>query len=133
MHQIVLFISPQLCIAQCPFCTQNAQSPLSSHIKTISVSKIVFYQRLSSIIGRLPSKVIFHHRSSSIKSCLPSRVVFHLWCPPSKVIFPHRSSSIKGCLTSKVICFQKLSSSKVILHQISSSSKVNFYLRFSFI
>ena len=47
------------------------------------VLSVVFYGRLSSIKGCLPSKVIFHQWSSSVKGHLPL-----------KVIFRHRSSSV---------------------------------------
>ena len=38
---------------------------------------VVFHQRSSSIIGRLPSRVVFHQRLSSIKGRLISKAVFH--------------------------------------------------------
>ena len=38
--------------------------------------RLSFYQRMSSVKGRLLSKIVFRQRSSSVKGRLPSKVVF---------------------------------------------------------
>ena len=63
-----------------------------------TLSKVIFRQRSSSVIGCLLSKVVFRQRSSSIKGRLPLKGVLH-----------RRSSSIEGRLPSKGIFHQSLS------------------------
>ena len=68
-----------------------------SFLKGHLLSKVVFLQRLSSVICRLPRQ-----RVSPVKGRLPSYVVFPIKCRPlSKVVFRHMSSSIKICLLEK--------------------------------
>ena len=66
----------------------------------ISLLKLVFLQRSSSIEGRLLLKLVFCERLSSVKSRLPS-----------KIIFCQRSSSVKIRLPSKVVFHRRSSSS----------------------
>ena len=91
-------------------------------------SKVVFYQRSSSIKSHLPSKAVgtvCHQKAPSIKGC-PSSIEGYL---KLKVLFKWRSSSIKGCLPLKDAFRQSLSSikgplpSKFLLHQKWSSIK----------
>ena len=76
--------------------------------KNLTSLKIFFYQRVSSIIGRLPLKVVFHKRLFSIKGRLLSKFIFHQRSStiegrlPSKAFFHRRLSLIKGKKTKNV-------------------------------
>ena len=100
---------------------------------TVTLSKVVFLRRSSSVKGRLPSKVVFRQRSSFVKGHLPS---------PSKVIFCQRSSSVKShlpvhcyysCLVSessnyKLGCLDKVLVLKFVLkprYQVQNGSWPN--------
>ena len=108
-----------------------------------TLSKVIFYEKLSSVKARLLSGVIFRQRSSSVKGHLPLLGHFN-FCPAlcafqqcaccflSKVIFRQRSSSVKSRLLSKVFFCQKMSSVKGRLPSRLSSSFGSFsFLGFS--
>ena len=85
-------------------------------------SKVVFYQRLSSIKGCLLLKVIFYWRSASIKGCPPLKIFYHqrsysIEGLSLNILFHRRSSSIEGCPPSKDVFHGFFSPSKESLHQ----------------
>ena len=69
--------------------------------------RLSFYQRLSSVKGRLPSKIVFRQRFSSVKVVFCQRSSSIKARLPSKLVFCQSSSSVKGCLPLKVVSLQR--------------------------
>ena len=108
---------------------------------TVTLSKVVFLQRSSSVKGHLPWKVVFRERLSSVKGRLQWKVVFRERSSSakgfllSKDVFPERSSSVKGCLLSKVVFRHRSSSVLVVSYVLTingahESSKINLKIEF---
>ena len=89
--------------------------------RTRQHARIVFHQKSSSTVGRLPPKVViqpnvifqpkvvFHRKSSSTEGCLPLKVVFHRRLSSNRGRLPPMSFRPKAVISSlSKLCIKSL-------------------------